>query len=322
MKSNLGLSVHVTEIMDVERYRETFFFGTVLENAIVSSKDFIRTAADWYKLPPDKRPKSEAEARAIIVNTMRGNMPDDVILRHLGMALSRAEIQIGIPLEPRRIVMPPLDDGAKQGIDYDEVAPRISWRSSTADWWQRIELPNPVISVQRIRAVVGGTVSYTVAENDFEVIDFKGGIIAIHQIRPPAPTDTGYYPRYDVGTRDNLWRSALRMQASPFVPGYWSVDYTTGPMHQGRVGYIPAALQWYVWADAARYIWSESGIQISKGVASQTRSIDGISNTVSLTASAMYGLNSAIEQVIKEYKEGFPISIIRQQMRGLRIRGL
>lgn len=322
MISNLGLTVNVAEILDVKAFRETFFFGTVLEHAISSSSDFIRTSVDWNTLPPDRRPKDAAEARAIVVNTMRGNMPDTAVLEHLRSALSWAEVQVGIPLQISRIVSEPVDDGVREGIDYDEVAPRLAWRASHSDFMTRIELPKPILSVQRIRAFVNGQLAWSLSADDYEITLARQGVIklrtSISNVTPSA-----WVPMYTtINASDNLWQSPLRVHKAPTLPGFWAVDYTTGPIINGRVGYVPSALRFLVWAHACRYVWSLDGMVISKGIASQSRSIDGISNSASLTASAMYGLNSAIETVTQDYLKAMPWSTLRNKMAGFKIRGL
>jgi hypothetical protein len=218
--------------------------------------------------------------------------------------------------------MDPIDDTLEQYRDYDEVAPRLNWRTSQSDWWKRIEVPNPIISIQSIQAVANNTITQTLTADDYEIINARQGIIALHENVVQLSSGGSLLPYYDSMSTDNIWRSALRLQKSPMIPGFWAVAYTTGPLMNGHVGHVPTSLQFYVWADACRYLWSLNSTVVSRGIANQSRSIDGITNSVSLTNSAMYDLNSAIELICKTHMETHPLTTIKQKVAGIRLRGM
>jgi len=105
------------------------------------------------------------------------------------------------------------------------------------------------------------------------------------------------------------------------IPDFWAVDYTMGPIdrHTGEPATVPAVLADWIYATAGIKILSMAGLAKSQGLSSTSTSFDGFSKSVGLQASAIYGLNSALEHVLEEHQKRIDWKRISLWQNGLRV---
>jgi len=290
----------------VGTFRDTFLWGHVLGVA-AQREDFTAAVDRWVKCrTPESTEKSEA--LKLLHNTLWGNVPDDVVQQHLLLHLDRLATQIGTRLEIRRIAMAPVDVGSGA---YDEVRERLPWIRSNPAQGIRIELPGSVISVSRVRAVdASGTVAWTVPASAVQIIDARGGVLFIAE----RALHVGLAPAY-LAQRGatNLFSSALRLNTPDMVPGYWAVDYVTGPATGKRVGHFPIAVKFQIWCQAAKALLALHSNVTTRGVSSQSRNVDGIQNSIQLAAD----INAPLEAVLDDYGRVLDTKMLRRRMRGI-----
>lgn len=296
----------VGDILDVDRFRRDFMFGIVLQYA-KRDKDFREAVTSWEF--SDARPATEAEAYEILTKRLRGNISDEAVSDQLLFHLSNQEVRIGLRFGLRQIAMAPLDD---ESAPYDEVSDRLSLISSTASY-VRLQLPGPIASVRRIRIVVNGVTQGTLPASAWQVSDSRQGVVQISSGGWAAENSARFVPTGDDG---NLFASSLRFLRPPTVPSVYAVDYTAGVAD----GKVPLALLYTVWCDAARFLLSLNSTILTKGISSQSRTVDGISNNISLTNTAMYDINSALELIVKDYAEKMSPTVLARKMRGITVR--
>lgn len=315
----LSTSVAVADILDPVRFREDFFFGLVLQHSVTNG-DFAAAASRWAFVPPDKRPASQEEARSIIVNKLKGNVPDAVILQHLLYQLGQLEVQTGVKLTVERVACEPFDTLTGP---YTRIGQRVPWSQSDHATSTRISVPGPVLSVERVRGVLNNTVVTEVPLNLVTIADRKQGHLSLG-LNLGAMSATGMPWSYGLYATEetHLFTSPLRMNRPAVIPGFWAVDYTTGPTDGPLLAHVPIAIQFRVYCQAAIFLYGLNSNVVSKGIASQTRTVDGISNTISLTNSAMYDLNSAIELILSKYGDGLDPKALRRRMSGISVRHL
>ena len=315
MSLDLGLSCAVEDLLDVRQFRHDFLFGPVL-GTTVRDGDFAAAWSRWT-VPTESLPcpKTAQQAMQLLNEALWGNVPDSVIAAHLAMHTDRLATQTGIRLQLRRVAMSPIDDDTGQ---YDELRPRAPWVGTNAIGGViRIELPGPVISVGRVRAIAAdGTVSWTVQGSNVTIIDRRGGLIelgaGVDTTAPIAsPSETL------VRGASNLFSSALRFNMLDTVPGVWAVEYVTGPVWDGRAGRLPLSIKFQVWCQAAKFLLALHSNVTTKGVSSQNRSVDGISNSISLTNSATSDINAALETILDKFGELVDTKMLARRMRGL-----
>lgn len=313
--ASLGLTIPVESILDVAQFRHDFLYGLVLGQS-VTDKDFIAAWSKWT-VPTETLPcpKTQQQAMELLNLALWGNVPDSTVLEHLRMQLSRLETQLGITMEIRQIAMEPIDGSSGQ---YDEIRPRLPWvGTNRINGAMRVEVPGPIIAVQRVRAVdAEGSVIREVDLNLVRIADKRMGIIEFVD-----PTGSGFPYRSPTsvvsGGASNLFGSALRLTAVDTYPGFWAVDYLTGPVTNGRAGEVPAAVKFQVWAQVAVFLLALHSNVTTKGVSSQSRNVDGISNSVNLTNTAMYDVNSALEIILNKYGDLVSPGMLARRMRGI-----
>jgi hypothetical protein len=262
-------------------------------------------------------------------------IPDSTIRWHLRAALSELEVKLGIPMG---VVIAKADptgqgnstaeaelakEGLVKGVDYDKIVPRLPYTHGEGMTWYRIDVPSSVISIERVRAYYYGQLIW-------EFSNQRGNI---EQVRLEWPTQGSMHllpinfqsvivtqgPGSSTGNY-GVWHT-LALHQSP-VPDFWAVDYTLGPTdRQTRTcGHIEAVLADWCYAVASIKLLSMGGLAKSAGLTSTSVSFDGFSKSVGLQASAIYGLNSALEHVYEEATKRIDWKHIKRYKKGLRLR--
>lgn len=308
---SLGLTVPVTEALDPVLWRQRYAHGIVLGPTTTAARS---NAALRAALGCDGSPAALQAAASQVAN----EIPNDVIRWHLRVAASELEVKLGIPLGIVIVKGAPADDGLVQGRDYDRLAPRLPYLDSERRSYFRIDLPAGVISVQRVRAFWFGQLVWTVEEGD-------GMLVLEH----PGTSSLHIMPRFGVTLFLSAPTAVLPAQYGAMqllynvaggLPDVWSVDYTLGPVTKtGEVGQIEAVLAHWIACKAGILLMSIGGMAASKGLTSASLSIDGLSKSIGLQASAMYGINSALETRMKEAEEAIDWKALRMYKRGLRV---
>jgi len=293
-RSQLGLSVSVAEALDPGHWRRTYAYG------LPAGRD-----------PEDPAWKKQADS------VFKG-FPDDIIQSHLRAAVSEAEIKIGMSLGIEIVKGDEVDSNLRPGVDYDRTMRRLPYTRSAADQrFYRIDIPDNVISVSRVRAYMWRQLAW---EFNQETGDDPGAIRierhnpgSIH-IMPLTFTGTLLMPGGGYGF---FWQV---LGKHTWVPDVWSVDYIAGPMHHGQPGKIPAILAHWVGCRAGILLLSIAGLGQSKGLTSASISMDGVSKSIGLQASAIYGINSALENALKEAEKRINWTDLRRHFRGISMR--
>lgn len=311
----LGLSVPVTEALDPKLWRERYArgvvgFGAPLEG-VVSLSDALGCQSG---VSPD-----DVSALSDLV----GSMPDSTIRWHLRAAMSELEVKLGIQMGVERILSEPLDPGEKLGVTFDRLAPRIPYTRGETLTWFRIDLPfAPVLQVERIRGFYYGTPVWDLSQdsNNDELIRIEHPKQGILHILPTRLESLIVADANGTGsTNYGIWHT-INLHNSP-IPDFWAIDYLVGPVAKdGQVGHIEVVLAHWIAARAALPLLSMAGLAASKGLTSQSVSFDGISRSVGLQASAIYGLNSALEEVYRRVDKEIDWRALRSFKRGLRLR--
>ncbi len=305
----LGLSVPVSDILDPELWKARYAvgiqgFGVPLEGA------GTLTGALSTKVGTD--------ALADLV----GRIPNSTILWHLRVALSELQMKLNIKLGIEVIKSDPVDPGLVLGVHYDRFHPRIPYTRGETLQWFLISLPHkPVVSVERIRGFYFGQKVWEISDSQdnrslIRIEHPKQG--SIHIL--PTQLESLIITNNATGAGNyGIWET-INLHTSP-VPDFWAVDWTAGPVDvNGEVGKIEAVLAHWVYTVAGLTLLSIAGLAASKGLSSSSVSFDGISRSVSLQASAIYGLNSALEEVFRQTQKRIDWKQLRMQKQGLRIR--
>lgn len=325
----LGLSVPVSEVLDPKLWRERYAFGVVLgaqqQGALITSLCSVRGM-------------SRTEAQAVVgeVTEAISEIPDHVIRWHLRARLSDIGLKLGLPMGVLICKADPTADGTESaeeallaqdglrlGADYDKVVPRLAYTHGDAINWYRIPLPSSLISVERVRAFYYGQLVWEFSESRGNTnlirIDHpqQGGV----HLLPINFESVIVTHNQGIGSGNyGVWHT-LALHKSP-VPDFWAVDYTLGPRDKqtGQIGHVPAVLADWVYAGAGITLLSIGGLAQSQGLSSSSLSFDGFSKSVSLQASAIYGINSALENVFKETQKNIDWKRLKVALKGIRIR--
>lgn len=316
----LGLSVPVSEVLDPAKWKARYAHGIALgaeaQSTLITSLCSVRGLND-----ADARAAAAAE-----VTTVVDEISDDVIRWHLRAALSELEIKLGMPMGVVICKADPAphstleSEGLIQGVHYDRKVPRLPYTHGEGRNWYSLPAPSGVISVERVRAFYYGQLIW----------EFSAARENIDQVRLEHPTQgaihllpINFQAMIVLGEGSGnygVWHT-LGLHRSP-VPDFWALDYTLGPQDRqtGQPGHIEAVLAHWVYCVAGMTILSMAGLAKSQGLTSTSVSFDGFSKSIGLQASAIYGLNSALEHVLENATKRIDWKQIKRAKKGLRIR--
>lgn len=303
----LGITVPVTDALDPALWRERY--GFVLQQRLQSTGSSDLSSVCQAILNGAQDDEDD-----------EGVLTDTVIRWQLKVALSELQMKIGMPFSIQVCKALPIDEGLVKGMDYDQVVPRLPYSMDGALEWYRMTLPGSVISVERIRAFYFNQQIWELSPSNNADVNIKlewprqGSV----HVLPTEFTSVFLGPGplgYGAGS---VFQSIYQLHMP--LPDFWAVDYTIGPVtRDGQVGQLEAVLVDWVYCVAGIKLFSLEGIARSKGLSSASVSLDGVSRSVGLQASAIYGLNSALEHVLDEATKRINWKQIRASMRGLQV---
>lgn len=310
----LGLSVPVSEVLDPRLWRERYAFGTPA-GTDPRSPAAVRRSKIGGGVLERALSGTMTDAEADEVARAVAALPDRTILWHLRAAVSELELKLGLRFGVEVLKADPVDDGLVEGQHFDRRIGRFPYFLQDARQYFKIDVPGPIVSVQRVRAYYFGQKIWefdgTTANSSVRVEWAPQGAIHLMplSLQGLILTGNGQY---------GVWHT-VALHRSP-LPDFWAVDYTTGPVaRDGSVGRIEAVLAHWCYAVAGMTLLSLSGMAQSKGLSSASVSMDGVSRSIGLQASAIYGLNSATEHVYDETTKRIDWKELRAQKRGMRI---
>jgi hypothetical protein len=322
----MGLSVPVTEALDPALWRERYAYGITLgvgepsaETAALKDVLGCDTSRGHPKTAGGRALKAETADDCI--SALATEIPPSVIRWHLRAAMSELEIKLGIPFGVVVTKGIPVDDGLVQGTDYDRAEPRRVFLESERRAFYRVDLPASVLSVERVRAFWFDQLVWSISadDNNQALIQLEHPSTgSMHLLPTQAATLLIAMP---ISSSPEYGSLQMMMGYPSQLPGVWSIDYTQGPMtKQGQPGHIEAALAHWIYCKAGILLLSMGGMAASKGLTNASLSIDGLMKSIGLQASAMYGINSALENRLKEAEEAIDWNKLRLYKRGMRIR--
>jgi len=236
-------------------------------------------------------------------------------------AISELEAKLGVPMGIEVCKARPADDGLIQGVHFDRLVSRLPYNRAATNTWFRIDLPSAsVISVDRIRAYYFDVLvwEFSEANGNMNFVKLEWGEQGTLHIIPTDLLSVVITNNADGGGSNyGVWHT-INIHQSP-VPDFWAVDFTRGPISKqgGATGEIEAVLAHWCYCVAGITLLSIGGLAQSQGLTSASISMDGVSRSVGLQASAIYGLNSALEHVLDEATKRINWKSLRSYKRGL-----
>lgn len=306
----LGLTVPVSEALDPKLWRERYAFGINLGPA---NGPFVSVTERLARAKQRVTDGCCGEVPQDQLDDLVTQIPDDVIRWHLRAALSELEIKLGVPMGIQVVKSEPIDEGS--GPFHDKTIGRLPYTHGESIAWFRVDLPdNNIISVERIRGFYYGTQVWEISPQannaDLIRVEWKRpGTLHILPVNLQSimVTQGGNY---------GIWHT-IHMHRSP-IPDFWAIDYTCGPVaRNGEVGKIEAVLAHWVYCVAGITILSMGGLSQTKGLTSTSIGIDGVSRSIGLQAA---GVNSALENVLKEAEKRIDWKALRTAKRALRMK--
>jgi hypothetical protein len=195
--------------------------------------------------------------------------------------------KLGIPLRQMRVMTKPFATGNPVlGTDYDEEGSLIQY-SSASGRWATVRLPHShIIRINRVAGVYNNRIIYHIPNEWVDGNEFKLGYF---RIRPTQAGANSYI--IDENGQFLEWM-LLEVNGSNTVPGFWCVDYTYGSADNQ----IPRDICDTIMKRAACHLLDQIGMEISRGIANRSASVDGLSSSVNLLANnerTMFGALAA-----------------------------
>lgn len=312
MSNRLGLTIPVEEVLDPVLWRDRFLWGT----ALATSRGVVGDQVTTLHI--------SAEDRAALTRYV-GNIPDHVIVWHLRAALSELSEKLDYPMETTIVKGTPVDTGLVRGRDYDVEMERMAWSRESAESFYRLQVPGPIISIQRIRLYSADAAVLDVSSSAgnmslINITDKKTG--TIHLLPYVTISGTVSSSTFLTVDRSGVVQPALDLRrgfSNSSVPDSWSIDYIRGPIAENGIGgHIEAQLAQWVGAYVAKNLINLSSA-IRSALSSSSVSIDGVSQSIGLTASAMYSITSALEKVYQDTTKGIDWVAMRRRKKGMPI---
>ena len=275
--------------------------GIVCDNRIISKTEDVLTP---------KELKSRWLFGVPIVDNEGNELPDEVLQQYIDIATSYIEHELDISIVPQRCIYEHKDYFAN---DYWE--------------WGFFQLNNiPVISIEKLQVVYlqnppgmsnDSNVVLDIPEEWVRLRNHDGMIRLIPNNKFPASLQ--------IGAAGSFFPELFRRHSN--VPHLWRFEYTSG----FAPGKIPLVVNQAIGLLASVYALNIAGdLVIGAGIAAQSLSLDGLSQTIQTTASAtnhaysakvleyrkkLYGegINSpdrGLMRVLKDYYQGSRINII------------
>jgi hypothetical protein len=226
------------------------------------------------------------------------NLPDNLLQNFIDNSISYMQRRLGIPLRAIRVMTEPFDpnvlNSPQKGIDYDEKGHLIQY-SCMAGRWSTVRLPHTgIIRINRVSGIYNRQIVYRIPNEWIDGNEFQQGFF---RIRPTQAGANSYI--IDENGQFLEWM-LLEVNGTNTVPGFWAVDYVYGQEDDE----IPREICDVIMKRAACLILDQIGMEISRGIANRSASVDGLSSSVSLLANverSMFGsLAARYEQDLTE----------------------
>lgn len=302
-----GQPVPIEDCVKATLWRDRYAWGHILSRAFAV------------------HPSATEEEINILRQETFGYLPDHVVEWHLSAALAELGAKLQTRLRVEIVKAPPVDTTLVRGADYHRVGRPLPLVRDMARTYLRIDVGEPLLSVQRVRISYHGSApeDFVTAEDVADTIKIVAPTTGTFHIMPAGgifgfPVMSEGYAPLMVSRRQQDWAYSHSSRVNT-VPATWLVDYTTGPVGENDAGAIDAALAAWVYARAGLTLFSLSGVAQAGGVASTSVSIDGVSRSTSLTASAIYGLNSSFEKVLEDYQKSIDWGYWRSRYSGVSV---
>lgn len=318
----LGLSVPVTELLDPALWRERYAFGVALgpDSAQADAPNNALLELMCRKTGSRTKGAQLLEDTQSILRDRIDGLPDDMIRWHLRAAMSELEVKLGMPMGVTVYKSDPVDEGLIQGQHYDVQFPRMPFTREQANTWYRFDLPSNVISIDRVRLYWYDQLVWLISSeaDNLNLVQLEHPKQGSGHILPT--TNSNVLISAPGLANGNYGAYQLLNSTAMAVPSVWSIDFTCGPRDQyGGVGRVEAVLAHWVYAAAGILLLSIGGLARSQGLTSASVSMDGLSRSVGLQASAIYGVNSALENALKEATKRIDWKALRTYKQGLRV---
>lgn len=224
-----------------------------------------------------------------VIDPSTGEPMGDEFYKHaIEAALAEVESALDIAILPRRVMT---------HHDYNDTEYNSFMFVKT--------YKRPILQVEKLSLEYNGRSVYTYPSGWWKVYSLPGHI----QVSPTPLMQsggTGGMALPSVGASLALM-GAMGAMNSTFAPQMIHVDYVAGMLPRERAGVaqeweMPANLQKLILKYAVKEIFQQWGrLILDPGIATRTLSMDGISETIGTTASAMYGAASAdLAQIEKD----------------------
>lgn len=250
-----------------------------------------------------------------VQNILKNSLLDNELKRVLRRAESYILGKLDTAVSPRRVITrPDLDPRFSQFYDnrpnllappdgYDDVGKSLAYRRSDARFFTTMALPKkPVIDVERVRAVYLNQVFFEFPIS-WSVFDRFGNLNMV-------PVQGTSFVQFSNAFRAFAPTASFGMNR---LPGYWAVDWTYGMT--GLEKEFDEVLELIAYK-AAMEVLTFLGSADKPGIASESRSTGGSSESFSYTQSAVYSLFSADVDHIKKQMPA-RISSLRQRIHGM-----
>lgn len=225
-------------------------------------------------------------------NPETGEEMGDAFYTHVfETAIAKAEKELDIAILPRVI----------QGEHHD------FYSNDFSSYMYTHSFKKPILQVERLQLEINGKTIYNYPKNWWKVYNLAGHI----ELYPTALMQTGLGEAYN-----NVLGGYPTLAGMPpasngtFSPQMIHLDYVAGLLPRKRAGIsydweVPADLEQLVIKFALREIFQVWGrLIIGAGIAGRQLSIDGISESIQTTQSAMYtGSSADIELINRDIKE-------------------
>lgn len=320
--SSLGLTVAVSDLLDVAAWRESYAFNLALGPGAAPVEDELLDA-----LRPGCAPQLTAqtlrgrETEIGEVSTATDELPDATIRTHLRAAASSAERIIGIPLGTVVVKGEPVDAGLVRGVDYDRSEARRTYVQSDAENFYRIDVPPGTISVERVRAYWRGQLVWSIAgpSTASSVLRLDRHHTRFHLI----PAQGSLFALWPINDRPMITLMQTLLAGPSGIPDVWSVDYTIGPVAEtGEVAEIEFDLAHWIRMSAALTLLPLASAGRTKGIAGASVDVDGLSQSVQLAGGGSRSIWMALEDAYRQAIADININRIAVNKRGLQIRGM
>lgn len=255
----------------------------------------------------------ETAIQSILKNSLRDN--------ELERALRRAESHIlgklDTAISPRRVITrPDLDSAFKGKYDlrvlyqapppgFDEIGREFSYLRTDARAFSTMTIPKvPVIDVERVRAIYLNQVFFEFPKS-WTVFDRFGNLNMV----PVQGTSSVQFT--------NAFRAFAPTAAygAKQLPGYWAIDWTYGLC--GLEDEFDDVLELIAYKATAEVL-ALLGSADKPGIASESRSTGGSSESFAYTQSAIYSLFSADVDFLRKQMPA-RISSLRQRLHGVEL---